>query len=58
MSGHLIHIQTKTFSYAEWVLSAEFNLGAITYPEKYPLTMSLLVEVSALRSQIWRLFLG
>ena len=29
------------FSYdAEWVLSAEFNLGAVTYPEKYPLLMS------------------
>ena len=47
---HLIHIQTKTFSYAEWALSAEFNLGPVTYPEQYPLFISLLVEVSALRS--------
>ena len=47
----------KSFSYTEWVFSTEFNVGAITYPENYPLFTSLLVEVTALRSQIWRLCL-
>ena len=36
-SRHLHKIQTKTFSYVEWILSSEVNLGAVTYPEQYPL---------------------
>ena len=40
------------------MLSIEFNLDPVTYPEKCPIFTSLVVKVTSLRSQIWRLWLN
>ena len=47
----------KDLSICGMVFSTKFNVGTITYPEKYPMFTSLLMEVTALMSHIWRLCL-